>query len=122
MQLEKFPVKKCRDEKLCHQIPDSNKFYNPSICRLNLKHNKNGLLHSRALHHTCNTNTLTDVSRQWRVWPWQGGRGAGKNEAFPVTGPATATHREQRSDQYYLHLIGSIINTRHRIAGAHLSE
>lgn len=61
---------------------------------------KHGLLHGRALHHACPTNTLTDVSRQWRVWPWQGGRGAGENEAFPVTGPATATRREQRSDQY----------------------
>lgn len=47
-----------------------------------------------------NSGTLTDVSRQWRVRPWQGGRGAGEDEAFPVTGPATGTRRQQRSDQY----------------------
>lgn len=43
------------------------------------------------------TNTLTDVSGQWGVWPWQGGRGAGEDEALPVTGPAARTHKQQRS-------------------------
>lgn len=36
-------------------------------------------------------STLTDVSGQRGVRPGQGGRGAGEDQAFPVTGPAAGT-------------------------------
>lgn len=83
----------------CHQLLFSADF---SFQTANVNPGEHGLVH---VHHG-NTNTLTDVSGQWRVRPWQGGRGAGEDEAFPVTGPAARTHKQQQVDTC-LHHIGT---------------
>lgn len=44
------------------------------------------------MHRALKLCTLTYVTGQWRVGPWQGGRRAGQDEAFPVTGSAAGTH------------------------------
>lgn len=46
---------------------------------------------------------LTYVSRQGGVWPRQGGRCTGQDEAFPVTGSATRKSKKNKQSDIYLH-------------------
>lgn len=69
------------------------------------KYNKHNVLVSHAMRHVYKFHTLTNVSRQWGVRPRQGGRCAGQDEAFTITGSATRTHRNTKSKSIFVFIL-----------------